>query len=377
MPLVAAKCTQCGANIEVDDSKEAGICKFCGTAFITEKAVTNYIANNTYNIQNANFVMPEKNIDNLKKLANDEYKNKKYESADNYFKQILEICANDYECEYMRYLISVREKSDYWPNAFIEKLSICITKLCGDPQINFEDKKKKVQDIFICSERVIMDIYCIERDSCLFNGKIIVQNGQSKGLHLNSSCNIAYQTLFRVLDEMAKFLDSEYDIKHIWNEICMDIQIILDMRTSARFGTDGIKYYTTPSGAEEMYKVAKQLKEYATKTNSNFKLHESLIPQNEGGKGIELAKGCYIATSIYGSYDCPQVWTLRRFRDYTLNITWYGRLFIKCYYAISPTLVKWFGKTKWFRGFWKSKLDRMVANLNSKGIDDVYYQDKY
>lgn len=42
MPLVAAKCTQCGANIEVDDTKEAGICKYCGTAFITEKAINNY-----------------------------------------------------------------------------------------------------------------------------------------------------------------------------------------------------------------------------------------------------------------------------------------------------------------------------------------------
>ena len=37
MSLVAAICTQCGAQIEVDDSKEAGICKHCGTAFITEK----------------------------------------------------------------------------------------------------------------------------------------------------------------------------------------------------------------------------------------------------------------------------------------------------------------------------------------------------
>ena len=24
--------------------------------------------------------------------------------------------------------------------------------------------------------------------------------------------------------------------------------------------------------------------------------------------------GCYIATCVYGSYDCPEVWTLRRFR---------------------------------------------------------------
>ena len=53
MGLVAAKCTQCGANIEVDETKEAGICKYCGTAFITEKAITNY---NTYVTNNNNFV---------------------------------------------------------------------------------------------------------------------------------------------------------------------------------------------------------------------------------------------------------------------------------------------------------------------------------
>lgn len=42
MPMVAAKCTQCGANIEVDASHEAGICPHCGTAYITEKAIHNY-----------------------------------------------------------------------------------------------------------------------------------------------------------------------------------------------------------------------------------------------------------------------------------------------------------------------------------------------
>ena len=54
---------------------------------------------------------------------------------------------------------------------------------------------------------------------------------------------------------------------------------------------------------------------------------------------------CYVATCVYGSYDCPEVWALRRFRDYTLDLTWYGRLFIKCYYAVSPVIVKWFGQT--------------------------------
>lgn len=86
--------------------------------------------------------------------------------------------------------------------------------------------------------------------------------------------------------------------------------------------------------------------------------------------------GCYVATAVYGSYDCPQVWTLRRFRDYTLAETWYGRAFIRAYYAISPTFVKWFGHTEWFKRLWKGKLDRMVANLNAEGIEDTPYEDR-
>ncbi len=50
MALVPAKCTQCGASIEVDSSQEAGICKSCGTAFITEKVIKNY---NTFNVDNS------------------------------------------------------------------------------------------------------------------------------------------------------------------------------------------------------------------------------------------------------------------------------------------------------------------------------------
>ncbi len=85
--------------------------------------------------------------------------------------------------------------------------------------------------------------------------------------------------------------------------------------------------------------------------------------------------GCYIATSVYGSYDCPQVWTLRRYRDYTLAKTWYGRTFIRLYYAVSPTLVKWFGTTAWFKKMWKGKLDRVIDKLQSNGVSDTPYDD--
>ncbi len=90
----------------------------------------------------------------------------------------------------------------------------------------------------------------------------------------------------------------------------------------------------------------------------------------------EKKGGCYVATCVYGSYDCPEVWTLRRYRDDTLASTRRGRLFIKTYYAISPTAVKWFGSTAWFRKFWRSRLDRMVKKLNDRGVENTAYEDR-
>ena len=86
--------------------------------------------------------------------------------------------------------------------------------------------------------------------------------------------------------------------------------------------------------------------------------------------------GCYVATAVYGSYNCPQVWTLRRFRDNTLAQTWYGRAFIRTYYAISPTLVKWFGQSRWFKNMWKPTLDKMVKKLQGQGVASTPYNDR-
>lgn len=71
MPLVPAKCTQCGASIKVDDTKESGICSFCGTSYIVEKAINNYneYIKNDYHIANAEVhIHDEKSTE--KKLKN-------------------------------------------------------------------------------------------------------------------------------------------------------------------------------------------------------------------------------------------------------------------------------------------------------------------
>jgi len=39
-------------------------------------------------------------------------------------------------------------------------------------------------------------------------------------------------------------------------------------------------------------------------------------------------------------------------------------------------IVRWFGKTQWFKNLWKPVLDRMVARLNRDGVEDTPYEDK-
>lgn len=93
-----------------------------------------------------------------------------------------------------------------------------------------------------------------------------------------------------------------------------------------------------------------------------------------GGRGNN--QGCYVATAVYGSYDCPQVWTLRRFRDDCLLEHKAGRLFVKVYYAVSPKLIAKFGHISWLQKFTRSRLDHMVSVLQKKGYDDTPYCDK-
>ena len=85
--------------------------------------------------------------------------------------------------------------------------------------------------------------------------------------------------------------------------------------------------------------------------------------------------GCYIATCVYESYDCPEVWSLRRYRDNYLSRRVSGRLFIKIYYFISPTLVKLFGHTKWFKKIFKKYLDKKLIKLKEEGYSSLPYLD--
>ncbi len=133
--------------------------------------------------------------------------------------------------------------------------------------------------------------------------------------------------------------------------------------------TIGIKYTLTDNEKQSLDDEIMQYHEKIKEIDPSYEIPARSTTSDSDG-------GCYVATAVYGSYDCPQVWTLRRFRDFELAETWYGRAFVRTYYAISPFLVRCFGETVWFKKMWRGVLDRMVNRLHEKGYESSPYEDR-
>jgi hypothetical protein len=79
----------------------------------------------------------------------------------------------------------------------------------------------------------------------------------------------------------------------------------------------------------------------------------------QSGRGGQT-QGCFIATAVYGCYDCPEVLVLRRFRDEVLMKSFAGRSFVKFYYKIGPFIAKTTVRIPLLSSILRFILDRMV-----------------
>lgn len=74
----------------------------------------------------------------------------------------------------------------------------------------------------------------------------------------------------------------------------------------------------------------------------------------------QSSSGCYIATSVYGSYDHPQVMKLREFRDTQLLSNTLGKCIVRTYYNVSPKLVIWLKGKPYIQSIVKKLLDKII-----------------
>lgn len=358
-------CEMCGST---DFMKQDGffVCQSCGCK---------------YSVEDAKKLMSE--VENSKKMANlyerarksievDDLKN-----AAEYYKEILDENPNDWEAYFYSYLGEITTFTNAQAGWVAAKLGNTIPS-AYDMAIQTDDVNEIAERLNTITDKTTARLLGIASSGAALlrqyeGGNVFSPAGKvnsdmyarMRDIAVNtiSNCVVAFNPLEAKLEKIAK---SDIKISDSVINKCL-----LTIRRT-RFNIANWEFSPTFSTKEKLIKQ-ELIEEYARKVKEldpNFSVPEP-PKQNASSSG-----GCYVATCIYGSYDCPQVWTLRRYRDNTLGATWYGRLFIRTYYAISPTVVKLFGNTNWFKKMWKGKLDRMVAKLQSNGVKDTPYEDK-
>lgn len=340
--MKALKCEMCGSN---DVVKQDGlyVCQNCGTKYTVEEA-RKMIIEGTVDVQGTVKIDTSDELNNLYEIARRARDTENSENALKYYDMILIKDPNSWEANYYvdYYKLMNCRTVQLWPAA--RKMVNCQESVLNLIKSRLKkpiDQKEAIDEIFERNKKI---------ESLFFNSARVPQ------------------------------------FKHVNTKVYSEMLYTFGDCIIRLFGTNYANY------AVESWKLGNEMyNELAKNLDSSKDIENSLLIINKYGEKIQAydssyiipkyfkksSSGCYVATAVYDSYNCPEVWTLRRFRDNTLDETWYGRAFIKTYYAISPTLVKWFGETSWFKRLWRRPLDKLVASLRSKGVEDSPYQDKY
>jgi len=342
------QCEMCGGN---DLVKTAGfyVCQNCGTKYAPDEAKKLFI-NGVVKIDDS------EELSNLYSLARRAVKEENYENGYKYYDQILVKRPNDWEANFY----SLYCKS--W-NCTISQIESTASRLTDALSTNFE-LIQKIEDSdkrFEAAREMCTNLLRIDDTLFAAARKNYSDLDYSiKDRFLQEYVNRCLATIllaYGLGDGIEIFFGEEYAEKLAVLAWMQGIdQHTLLMPNLAR------KEIQNAEKMKRVRKVQKYMPDYLKTTSSTY------TRSSQTG-------GCYIATAVYGSYDCPQVWTLRRFRDHQLKHFWYGRLFIKVYYALSPSFVKMFGHTNWFNRLFRARLDRMVERLTKKGYDNKPYYD--
>ncbi len=344
MSVVNAKCPNCGASIQLDNERSEGFCSYCGSKVKVEEA-------QKLMIQGTVKVDTSDELANLYQIARRAKDADNSENAHKYYDMILVKDPNSWEATfYVTYYQAMQCKI-----AEITSAAYSIRN-CEETVLDLIKSNVEKEE----QNNTLIEIYVklMSISSMLFNA--------AKNHYENIDVQIQANFLQEYIYKAAASAEIMYEFGNL---------II------SKFGDE---YGNTASLAwKDAIEIHKDYVKYLQDKDSNIKNIEEYVQKIQKFDStyqkpeVETSAGCYIATSIYGSYDCPEVWILRRFRDDTLDNYWAGRSFIKTYYAISPTLVKWFGKSSIFKGIFTPILNHMVSTLKKKGVSDMPYNDKY
>ena len=342
-------CEMCGGN---DIVKENGlyICRHCGTKYSVEEAKQLFI-NGTVKIDNSH------KLNNLYQLARRAVEEQDYKGAQKYYEQIL------------------LEQPDKWEPVFYAAYCKARGSKVEDVVENFRTLKNKLNSTFmflnaenktdrengIINIAFLVNELVFDTDINLTLSKDVSGDPQRDYYKEDMEDVERHESLLELLDSLitrlTPYTDNERIVyyKYQAKKRAVSIMISLVAYNKEALADSEIKRFRK--------RIEKDQKEIAA-YDPNYKIEK-----------IPTLGFCYIATAVYGSYDCPQVWVLRRFRDKVLMLSLFGKLFVKTYYAVSPMLLKLAGDTKVFKAICLKLLNVFVGHLKRNGYSDKPYVD--
>ncbi|MBQ3264300.1 MAG: hypothetical protein IJH07_00850 [Ruminococcus sp.] len=383
--MKAIKCEMCGSDNLVKQN-DLYICQSCGTKYSTEEAKKLLVE-----------IKVDKSDETAKlyQLARIAKKDFDAVSAAKYYEQIKVLCPDDWEAAFFSLYFRLYQCRIFQIQSSANTLNNSLSTVCQLVLLIKDDNKKVMVDA-VLEILVYVQAFAKTMD-------------ESALKHLNECCTIRTSTDgFQNL--MIEYGDRAIAIANMLHTAALlakgfvelntgerlKSQIVSCEKTAAKLLTN-ILGFVAPQYRSEYTNMLQEYKKVIREYEPSYILPSSDLSIFNNDIRIVLNKtngrnslsgessntsstsnssgGCYVATCVYGSYDCPQVWALRRYRDYYLAPKKFGRLFIRLYYAISPTLVRWFGKKEWFRRIWKNKLDKRIEILKQNGVKDSPYQD--
>lgn len=348
--MKALQCEMCGSQ---DLVKDGGVfvCQSCGTKYTVEEA-KRMMVEGTVDVKGTVKVDTSDELKNLYEIARRAKDSNNSENAAKYYDMIL-----------------VKDPSSWEANYYVVYFKSINCKIAGIQSAGM--------DMANCQKSVVKLIKENESDETLL--KAALAEISLRNTLISSMLFEAARNHYIGIDASIQY---NYTQEYIYNAFA-SAQIMYTFGDEVETQFEGKFSDLAIQGWKGGIDIHKQYVKYLQDKVANIKTIKSYgdkirkYDAEYKDPVIDTSSGCYVATAVYGSYDCPEVWTLRRFRDFTLDETWYGRLFIKFYYATSPTFVKYYGNDKAFKAFGKRLLDKMVAKLNRRGFDNTPYKDKY
>lgn len=366
MALVQAKCTSCGANLQVDHKLDAANCEHCGAAFVVEKAINNYnIANAQISVQTVNvnagssdFII-EGGV--LKK-----YKGNNEEVVIPNTVKIIGAGAFS-KCICMSSVLIPNSVTEISGEAFIECVNLRNVTI-PDSVKNIEISNNPIgygrginskvfaycnslTDVSIPSsiEALAVDTFvgCNNLENLRIDGHLYLI-----GFFIAPSIRGSFERR----DVGPHY--GRFDYVKREGLVYGNCKLPDDCNTDDAEKAIGILTFL-------QRKIGDNRPFYINGVNVIERLmpmavaHENSINSKSGG-------ACYIATAVYGSYDSPEVHILRRYRDENLVKSTIGRLFIRVYYRLSPPIAQWLIHTRRINNATRLILDKFVTYLSRK-----------